>query len=87
MSAQKVRLGYSGLRRSLRSMGSLAGIVMLRSLDQAEKTHEAMVARGYRGFLPLPALAGLAAASMGHRLCRRVTLIAAAYFLAERWPL
>ncbi len=86
VSAQRVRLGYRGLRRSFQSLGSLAGIVILRSLDQAEKSHEAMMARGYRGWLPLPrlpslprrqsALAGVA-----------VALIAAAYLLAERWPL
>ena len=55
-SAKRVRLGYSGLRRSYRSLGNLSGMVILRSLDQAEKSHEAMTARGYQGRLPLPAM-------------------------------
>jgi cobalt/nickel transport system permease protein len=59
-SAQKIRLGYAGLWRSLGSLGSLAGIVVLRSIDQAGRTHEAMVARGYHGSLPLGALPPLA---------------------------
>jgi cobalt/nickel transport system permease protein len=48
VSAQKIRLGYSRFRLAFRSAGILAGLVILRSLDQAERTHEAMVARGYR---------------------------------------
>ncbi len=51
-SAQRVRLGYCGLKRSLHSFGTLAGAVMLRSFDQAARTHEAMVLRGYKGFIP-----------------------------------
>ena len=75
LSAQKIRLGYAGLRRSLRSMGNLGGIVLLRSIDQAEKTHEAMVARGYEGLLPMPTppalrrrdLCLLGGCAVGHR--------------------
>ena len=56
-AAQKTRLGYSTLPRSLASMGVLAGAVVARSLDQALRTYEAMVLRGYQGGLclrPLP---------------------------------
>ena len=85
IAAQRVRLGYSTLRRSLHSMGSLAGMVVLRSLDQTEKSHEAMLARGYHGFLPLPSLPALskgqAAVAVGGAV-----LVAIACFLAERWP-
>jgi cobalt/nickel transport system permease protein len=86
VSAQRVRLGYHGLRRSFQSAGSLAGIVILHSLDQAEKSHEAMMARGYRGRLPLARLPTLprrqwALAGVG------VILVATAYLLVERWPL
>jgi cobalt/nickel transport system permease protein len=60
ISAQKVRLGYSGLKRSLSSLTMVAGTVVVGSLDQAERTNEAMVMRGYRGTfprVPLPSLA------------------------------
>lgn len=51
-AAQRVRLGYSSPSRSLGSMGVLAGTVMARSLDQALRTHEAMMLRGYHGQFP-----------------------------------
>lgn len=57
--AQRVRLGYTGARRAVGSAGVLAGSVLLRSLEQASRTHEAMVARGYTGNTvmgPLPPL-------------------------------
>ncbi len=48
-AAQRVRLGYSTVRRSMSSAGVLAGTVLLRSIDQAVRTHEAMTLRGYEG--------------------------------------
>lgn len=56
MVAQRVRLGYSGLRRSLSSLGTLAGSVIVLSIDQATRTHEAMTVRGYKGQMPFGAL-------------------------------
>ena len=55
-AAQRVRLGYSRPGRSLASAGVLAGSLALRSIEQAERTHDAMVVRGYRGRMPLPPL-------------------------------
>lgn len=55
-TAQTLRLGYSGAARSLRSAGALAGAVLVKSLDQAARTSEAMVLRGYAGTLPVGAL-------------------------------
>lgn len=58
-AAQKVRLGYSGFGQSLSSLSGLAGIVLIHSFDQAARTYEAMVLRGYEGsipFAPLPAM-------------------------------
>jgi cobalt/nickel transport system permease protein len=49
--AQRVRLGYAGLARTLSSAGTLAGTVILRSLEQSVRTHEAMMARCYGGRL------------------------------------
>ena len=59
-AAQKVRLGYADVRRGWSSAGVVAGTVILRSVDQAVRAHEAMRVRGYCGempFGPLPALA------------------------------
>ncbi|MGD0900502.1 MAG: cobalt ECF transporter T component CbiQ [Thermoguttaceae bacterium] len=64
-SAQTLRLGHAGAGRSLRSMGSLAGTVVLRSIDQAQRTHEAMVARGYQGSLWIPRLPSLGRRDVG----------------------
>ena len=47
-SAQTLRLGYRGLRRSLKSSGVLAGVTLARALDQAVVTGQAMQLRGYR---------------------------------------
>ena len=85
LSAQKIRLGYAGFRRSLRSMGQLAGIVALRSIDQAERTHEAMIARGYRGSLPIPTLPALSPRDRW-RIALGVALIASVVLLMERYP-
>lgn len=51
-TAQRLRLGYSGLARSLSSAGVLAGTVIVGSMDQAARTHEAMTLRGYTGEIP-----------------------------------
>ncbi len=55
-TAQTLRLGYRGAARSLRSVGSLAGAVLVKSLDQAARTSEAMELRGYTGSMPVGAL-------------------------------
>ena len=59
-TAQRVRLGYSSARRSLASLGTLAGTVMGRSVDQAVRTFEAMTLRGSQGVIPLSPLPGIA---------------------------
>ncbi len=51
-SAQKNRLGYSGIRKGLHSFGVLTGTLVLRGIEQSQKTSEAMVQRGYTGELP-----------------------------------
>lgn len=47
--AQRVRLGYSNLSRSMQSLGELAGSVFIRAYDQSIVTTEAMRMRGYSG--------------------------------------
>lgn len=46
--AQKVRLGYTAPFRSLRSLGVLAGTIVIRAYDQSIATYEAMMLRGYK---------------------------------------
>ncbi|MBI4026103.1 MAG: cobalt ECF transporter T component CbiQ [Verrucomicrobia bacterium] len=52
VAAQRLRLGYSGVKRSLESAGIVAGTIILRSVDQAAHTHEAMILRGCHGQIP-----------------------------------
>ncbi|MCK5504295.1 MAG: cobalt ECF transporter T component CbiQ, partial [Thermodesulfovibrionia bacterium] len=52
-SAQKNRLGYTGIRKGLNSFGVLTGSLVLRGFDQSQKTADAMVQRGYTGDIPL----------------------------------
>ena len=57
LDAQRIRLGYGTPRASLSSAGSLIGAVMVRSIEQSARTHEAMVARGYTGDYPFGQMA------------------------------
>lgn len=52
-TAQKNRLGYCGIRRSLRSFGTMAGMLVVRALDDSFAMTTAMTQRGYDGSLPL----------------------------------
>jgi len=51
-NAQKNRLGYCGVRRSLRSFGAMAGMLTVRALDDSLSMTTAMTQRGYDGTLP-----------------------------------
>jgi cobalt/nickel transport system permease protein len=50
-SAQKIRMGYSNWRRSMRSLGELGGMLLIRTLDRAQMSFSAMQARAYSGRL------------------------------------
>jgi cobalt/nickel transport system permease protein len=52
-SAQKNRLGYSGIRKGMHSFGVLTGSLVLRGFEQSQKTADAMMQRGYTGDMPL----------------------------------
>ena len=52
-SAQKNRLGYSGIRKGMHSFGVLTGSLVLRGFEQSQKTADAMIQRGYTGDMPL----------------------------------
>ncbi len=47
--AQRVRLGYRGWWRSLKSLSTLGTSLILRAYDRAERVFEAMLVRGYTG--------------------------------------
>lgn len=85
ISAQQVRLGYSNLRRSLSSMGVLAGTVLTRSLDQAMRTHEAMMLRGYKGSIPFGPLPEISVKDGTFALIVTVAAVSLRYFL-DGWP-
>jgi cobalt/nickel transport system permease protein len=51
--AQKNRLGYSSMRRGLRSFGTLAGSLTIKAFDHSQSTTVAMMQRGYDGTLPV----------------------------------
>ena len=48
-TAQKLRLGNSGLIKRMRSVALVAGNLFIRTLEQGERTFVAMNARGYDG--------------------------------------
>jgi cobalt/nickel transport system permease protein len=66
-TAQKLRLGSSGLMKRIRATALLAGNLFIRTLEQGERTFTAMSARGYDGNirvledLPQPRITWLAA--------------------------
>src|SRR3989338_200386 len=47
--AQRLRLGYSTPAKAVRSLGVLAGAIIIRAYDQSIATYEAMMMRGYKG--------------------------------------
>ena len=52
-NSQKNRLGYSSVRKGLKSFGTLTGSLVLRSFEQSQKTADAMTQRGYTGEMPI----------------------------------
>lgn len=81
-AAQKMRLGYRGVNRSLSSMGALAGVVIIRSLDQSAATHQAMTLRGYTGVTPCGPLSAMNARDRWVMILM-LFVVSAAYALLE----
>lgn len=52
-NAQRNRLGYVGYRRGLRSLGTLAGVLVIKAFDNSQSITTAMVQRGYDGEMPM----------------------------------
>ena len=83
-AAQRTRLGYSSFRRSLGSLGVLAGTVVTRSMDQAMRTYEAMSLRGYQGSLPFGPMPNMKNADRRKIAVAGVAIIVSYLFL-ELW--
>lgn len=47
--AQRARLGHASWRKAIKSFGVLGGMLIIRAVERAERTSEAMYARGYKG--------------------------------------
>ncbi|MBP2172890.1 cobalt ECF transporter T component CbiQ [Methanococcus voltae] len=47
--AQKTRFGYSGFKNTYNSLGTLAGVMLVRSLDRGDNLYTTMCSRGYNG--------------------------------------
>lgn len=52
-NAQRNRLGYVGYRRGFRSLGTLAGVLVIKAFDNSQSITTAMVQRGYDGDMPM----------------------------------
>jgi len=63
-NAQKNRLGYTGVRKGMKSFGTLAGTLVIKGFDQSQKTADAMIQRGYTGDMPLLKSQPLSAAEL-----------------------
>jgi cobalt/nickel transport system permease protein len=83
-TAQKIRLGYVGFKRSLMSMGLLVGSVLVCSLDQSLRTHEAMTARAYTGEMPFVPMGRLGLKAIG-AIVMAVAVTALVYLACEGW--
>lgn len=70
-NAQKNRLGYSNLRRGLKSFGTLSGALMLRVFENGERMAASMAQRGYDGNMPIP----------GHKKFKLSEVVASAIFM------
>lgn len=46
-AAQEARLGYASTRLAMKSLGGLAGNILLGSLSRARQNHQGLLARGY----------------------------------------
>lgn len=85
LDAQRLRLGWRDRRRALASAGQLSGLVLVRAVDQAARTAEAMRLRGGAGCYPLPPPTRLALRD-GLLLFGCLLVISAAWLACERLP-
>jgi energy-coupling factor transporter transmembrane protein EcfT len=84
-SAQTLRLGYAGLRTSLRSAGVLAGFVVGRAFDQALVTGQAMQLRG-SGALLLGVVPERRSRGDRRLVALAAAALCASVLVPRRWP-
>lgn len=48
-NAQRSRLGHTSWMKTIKSLGTMGGLLAIRSIDRSKRTSEAMHARGYKG--------------------------------------
>ena len=53
MTAQRCRLGYCGVRRSIRSFAYLTGMLFFRAYQRSGRVYQSLESRGYSGELPV----------------------------------
>lgn len=85
LDAQRLRLGWRDRRRALASAGQLSGLVLLRAVDQAARTADAMRLRGGAGRLPMPPVTRLAVRD-GLLILGVLLAVCAAWLVCESLP-
>lgn len=83
MHSQRSRLGYSTWPRTIKSFGSLGGMLIIRSITRAENAHTAMVSRGYDGGRVLSIQLNPLAKSDYAKLCLSGAFLAAIFYLSS----
>lgn len=79
--AASCRLGFSGFKRSMRTVSSIAVGIFTTSMNLADKAQISLECRGYRGYFPIynrPPKAGAA------WICIAVAVFAALYILGKQ---
>ncbi len=84
-AAQRCRLGYAGARRSLSSMGTLVGSVLISSFNQGIRIHDAMTVRGYKGYMPFAPMPVLCAKDRWITFIGLTIMLALYLCLEIRW--
>lgn len=85
LDAQRLRLGWRDRRRALASAGQLAGLVLVRAVDQAARTADAMRLRGGAGRLPMPPVTRLAVRD-GLLILGCLVVVSTAWLACEHLP-
>ncbi|MHC4221774.1 MAG: energy-coupling factor transporter transmembrane component T family protein, partial [Planctomycetota bacterium] len=81
ISAQKTRLGYINTKKTLSSVGTLTGAVLLGAIDQSQRTTDAMMLRCYTGRFVTESLSPLKKADIFLPLLFPITAVAVSFLI------